>query len=90
MVKADLRPLYSSRNSIHDQAILLAPAVSGAARRFARVLADLAKNRACMILAKAMAAENEPESHDAADLLHVHADRICSDEFARQHRLGDL
>ena len=52
--------------------------------------AHLAKNRACMILARAMVAEHEPELHQAADLLHVHAERICSDQFAEQHRLGDL
>ena len=49
--------------------------------------AHLAKNRACMILARAFMAEKEPELHHAADLLHVNAQRICSDEFAQQHRL---
>jgi hypothetical protein len=43
-----------------------------------------------MILARAIVAENEPELHHAADLLRIHANRICSDEFAQQHRLGDL
>ena len=43
-----------------------------------------------MILARAIAAENEPELHHAANLLHIHAKRICSDEFSQQHRLGDL
>ena len=52
--------------------------------------AHLAKSRACMILARAMVAETEPELHQAADLLHAHAERICSDDFARQHRCGDL
>ena len=52
--------------------------------------AQLAKNRACMILARAMVVEHEPELHQAAHLLHVHAKRICSDQFAQQHRLGDL
>jgi hypothetical protein len=52
--------------------------------------AHLAHNRACMILARAIVAEGEPELAQAAKLLHIHARRICSDEFARQHRLGDL
>ena len=52
--------------------------------------AHLAKNRACMILARAIVAEGEPDLHQAAHLLHVHAERICSDQFAQQHRLGDL
>jgi hypothetical protein len=43
-----------------------------------------------MILARAIVAEGEPELAQAAKLLHIHAQRICSDEFARQHRLGDL
>ena len=43
-----------------------------------------------MILARAIIAEDEPDLHQAADLLHVHAERICSDEFAQQHRCGDL
>jgi hypothetical protein len=30
------------------------------------------------------------ELHQAADLLHVNAERICSDEFARQHGCGTL
>lgn len=50
----------------------------------------LAKNRACMVLARAIIVEDEPELRQAADLLHVHAERICSDEFAQQHRCGDL
>ena len=50
----------------------------------------LAKNRACMILARAIIAEDEPELTQAADLLHVHAARICSDKFAQQHHCGDL
>ena len=45
--------------------------------------AHLGRNRACMILARAMVAEGEPELHHAADLLHVHAERICSDDDAR-------
>ena len=49
--------------------------------------AHLAKNRACMILARAIIAEDEPELRQAADLLHVHAERICSDEFAQTTRL---
>ena len=52
--------------------------------------AHLSNNRSCMILARAVIAENEPDLHQAADLLHVHAERICSDEFAQQHRCGDL
>ena len=52
--------------------------------------AHLARNRACMILARAVVAEGEPELAQAAELLHIHAQRICSDAFARQHRLGDL
>jgi hypothetical protein len=52
--------------------------------------AHVKKNRACMILARAFAAEREPELHQAADLLHTQAERICSDDFARQHRLGSL
>ena len=52
--------------------------------------AHLAKNRACMILARAIVAEQEPQLSQAAHLLHVHAKRICSDAFAQQHRLGDL
>lgn len=52
--------------------------------------AHLAKNRACMILARALIAESEPELRQAADLLHAHAERICSAEFAKQHRCGDL
>jgi hypothetical protein len=42
-----------------------------------------------MILARAMAADQEPELHQAADLLHMHAERICSDDFAQQHLLID-
>ena len=52
--------------------------------------AHLAKNRACMILARALMAEGETELHQAADLLHVHAERICADDFARQHHLETL
>jgi len=52
--------------------------------------AHLAKNRACMTLARAISAEREPELHRAAELLHAHAERICSDEFARQYHLNDL
>ena len=52
--------------------------------------AHLAKNRGCMILARAVVAEQEPELQRAADLLHVNAERICSATFAQQHRLGDL
>jgi hypothetical protein len=51
--------------------------------------AHLAKNRACMILARALVCE-EPDLHQAADLLHVNVERICSDQFAQQHRCGDL
>lgn len=50
----------------------------------------LTKNRACMILARALVAEAEPELRQAADLLHVHAERICSDAFAQENRLGKL
>jgi hypothetical protein len=50
----------------------------------------LAKSRPCMILARALVAEDEPELRQAADLLHCHAERICSDEFAKQHRCGKL
>ena len=52
--------------------------------------AHLAASRACMILARAMVAEDEPELQQAADLLHCQAERICSDEFAEQHHCGDL
>jgi hypothetical protein len=51
--------------------------------------AHLAENRACMILARAMVAE-QPDLHQAAGILHVHAERICSDAFAQQHRLVDM
>jgi hypothetical protein len=43
-----------------------------------------------MILARAIIAESEPELRQAADLLHVNAERICSDEFAQQHNCGSL
>jgi hypothetical protein len=43
-----------------------------------------------MILARAIVAETEPELRQAADLLHVHAERICSDDFAKLHHCGDL
>jgi hypothetical protein len=43
-----------------------------------------------MTLARAISAEREPELHRAAELLHDHAERICSDEFARQYHLNDL
>jgi hypothetical protein len=43
-----------------------------------------------MILARALVAEGEPELRHAADLLHVHSERICSNDFARQHRLGSI
>jgi len=52
--------------------------------------AHVAKSRPCMILARAIVAEAEPELTQAAGLLHRHANRICSDEFAQQHHLGDL
>ncbi len=52
--------------------------------------AHLAKNRACMILARAIIAEDEPELRQAADLLHVNAERICSEEFAQQQNCGSL
>ena len=50
----------------------------------------LAKNRTCLILARAIIAEDEPELRQAADLLHCHAERICSDEFAKRHDCGIL
>lgn len=50
----------------------------------------LSNNLACMIFARAIVAEDEPELRRAADLLHVNAERICSAEFAKQHRCGDL
>ena len=43
-----------------------------------------------MILARAIIAEDESELRQAADLLHIHAERICSDQFAQQHHCGDL
>jgi hypothetical protein len=43
-----------------------------------------------MILARALVADGEPELRQAADLLHSHAERICSDDFARRHRLGNI
>lgn len=49
----------------------------------------LAANRACMILARALTAEAEPELQQAANLLHGHADRICSDAFAERYQLAD-
>lgn len=52
--------------------------------------AHLAASRACMILARAMVAEDEPELRQAADLLHNNAERICSDEFAKQHHCANL
>ena len=52
--------------------------------------AHLDKSRACMILARAIIAEDEPELRQAADLLHVHAERVCSDAFAEQHRCSSL
>jgi hypothetical protein len=51
--------------------------------------AHLAKNRSCMILARAIVAEKEPALSQAANQLPVHAQRICSDKFAEEHRLGD-
>jgi hypothetical protein len=47
----------------------------------------LRENRSCMILARAMAAKQDLELQHAADLLQVHADRLCSEEFAQQHQL---
>jgi hypothetical protein len=52
--------------------------------------AHLAKNRSCMILAGAIVAEKDPALSQAAKLLPVRAQRICADEFAEEHRLGDL
>lgn len=49
--------------------------------------AHLTESRACMILARAMVAEGEPEVQQAAGVLHTNAERICSDAFAEQHRL---
>jgi hypothetical protein len=49
----------------------------------------LKENRACMILARAMVATEEPHLQQAAELLHLHAERICSDDFAQQHQLED-
>lgn len=47
--------------------------------------AHLATSRPCMILARALVADTEPELKQAANLLQLNADRICSEEFAKQN-----
>ena len=53
------------------------------------VTAHLEESRPCKILGRALVAEAEPDLQFAAKLLHAHADRICSDQFAQEHGLGD-
>lgn len=49
----------------------------------------LASSRSCMILARALIAEAEPELQQAANLLHQNVERICSDAFAERYQLAD-